>query len=517
MGIPAYYKRLTDTVRGLVRKNHPNGGKVGWLWLDFNCMIYHCLRRPGIGDSYPGESGRSEWEGHFIEEIVKYLERVVREVGPSEGVFIGIDGVVPMAKMRQQRLRRFKSAWLAEMGIAEGQEAGRARWDTNAITPGTKFMDNLQNRLVRATSERRGGGKVWELSGWDEAGEGEHKIMERWRSGRYGIGEDGWAVYGLDADLIVLSLLNKKRDSKIWLFREMVESGSIVRDAGGEELFSWFDIGALEQWLEMVARVDRIDYCFAMSFLGNDFLPSSLAYKMRDDGHNAIVKILTEAGVKLVGDEGKINWKGVYELFGLMAVKERERVEKFIEQKMEQGRACGEKDLGQNNWPLGEQVESCLVGRKGKLVADWEEVWRKRFLAGVDKGRICSEYYRGMQWVWDYYNGRQERVCFNWCWPWGAGPLWQWLAVGSGSVARVEPKIRREDIRPTEQLCLVLPPQSWWLVEEVQKKNEASLRRRAPWLFPSSFGFESVGRRYFWECEPEIPVPSIMEIKAILA
>ena len=62
MGIPAYYKRLIDGVKGLVRRSHPNGGKVDWLWMDFNCMIYHCLRRPGIGSSYPGERGRIEWE-----------------------------------------------------------------------------------------------------------------------------------------------------------------------------------------------------------------------------------------------------------------------------------------------------------------------------------------------------------------------------------------------------------------------------------------------------------------------
>jgi hypothetical protein len=37
------------------------------------------------------------------------------------------------------------------------------------------------------------------------------------------------------------------------------------------------------------------------------------------------------------------------------------------------------------------------------------------------------------------------------------------------------------------------------------------------WLFPTEFGFESVGKRWFWECEADIPIPSILEVKKILA
>lgn len=521
MGIPAYYKRLVDRVKGLLCRTHPNKGKVDWLWMDFNCMIYHCLRRPGIGDSYPGESRRIEWEQSFIDEIVRYLYRVVKEVGPTEGVFIGIDGVVPMAKMRQQRLRRFKNAWLADMGLADGQEADRERWDTNAITPGTAFMRRLQQRLQEVCSGSR---SQWILSSWDEPGEGEHKIMERWRQRQDT--EEAWAIYGLDADLIVLSLLNRGDRNRVWLFREVVEDGGIVRGDDGLEKFNWFDVRALEEWLIGRVGVDRMDYCFAMSFLGNDFLPSSLSYKMRDDGHDALVELLVEAkreGVRLIDGRGEICWDGVVWLFKKMAATESERVERFIRRKMELSRIGVEIELGQNNWPLKEQVENCLVDKKGRLIKGWDEIWRKRFTGGARRDRICREYCRGVQWVWDYYCGRMDRVCFNWCWPWGVGPLWGWLAgcgtdeADGGAMVAVTPEvlIRREDIRPTEQLCLVLPSQSWRILEEVAEK-EVLLRKVAPWLFPSGFGFESVGRRYFWECEPEIPVPSILEVKQLL-
>jgi hypothetical protein len=78
-----------------------------------------------------------------------------------------------------------------------------------------------------------------------------------------------------------------------------------------------------------------------------------------------------------------------------------------------------------------------------------------------------------------------------------------------------EIKIRPEDIQPIDQLCLVLPIDSWGLIP--YGSHQRQLIEKAPWLFPSSFGFGSVGKRYFWECEAEIPVPSIAEVKAILA
>jgi 5'-3' exonuclease len=51
-----------------------------------------------------------------------------------------------MAKIRQQRLRRFKSVWLAQKEREAGIRAEHT-WDTNAITPGTEFMERLGKRL----------------------------------------------------------------------------------------------------------------------------------------------------------------------------------------------------------------------------------------------------------------------------------------------------------------------------------------------------------------------------------
>ena len=179
MGIPSYYKKLVTVLPSLIRRSHPDG-KLDWLFMDFNCLIYHCLHRADT-PIYPGDHQKDEWEAQFIECVVRYCLKIIRQVDPQVGVFLAIDGVVPMAKMRQQRLRRFKSVWLQ---ANTGEKKGEVRWDTNAITPGTLFMKKLHTGLENMIKQK--GKRTWQLSSSDEPGEGEHKIMSAWRTGQIG-------------------------------------------------------------------------------------------------------------------------------------------------------------------------------------------------------------------------------------------------------------------------------------------------------------------------------------------
>ena len=89
-----------------------------------------------------------------------------------------MDGVVPMAKIRQQRLRRFKSPWVSAEEVRLGKPESGPRWDTNAITPGTAFME----KLGKALHDIRGPKVRWLVSDAAEPGEGEHKIMNQMRA-----------------------------------------------------------------------------------------------------------------------------------------------------------------------------------------------------------------------------------------------------------------------------------------------------------------------------------------------
>lgn len=488
MGIPSYYKKLTHTIKGLVSiHNHD----IEWLFMDFNCMIYHCIASQPLYDPVQND----KWEQDLIETVCGYCREVVKEVG-ARGVFIAIDGVVPMAKMRQQRLRRFKSVW--EQGRSADQKGRGAvldpKWNTNAITPGTRFMEKLCQQLGALCAERG-----WTLSGSDEPGEGEHKIMTQWRRGIY---KGDIAVYGLDADLIVLSLLGQAQNKlgKIWLFREVVvhsDKASALNPG-----FEWFSIDALRDHI----TIPIYTYCFAMSVLGNDFLPSSLGLKMRDGGHDEMMRCLT---MPLIDEKMNIIPENLMLFFQALAQTEYHRMTHYVQTKQRMTHHATEKGLGENNWPLT-QIETWILGR------DWvTRYWGH--MNGTPQD-ICKDYINGMKWIWAYYTG--SPICYNWFYPHVLPPLWSSLhpylgmhETGMLMQQDMQVCVRIEELKAVEQLCLVLPLESWSLIPECLEKKIAMV---APQFFPSQFEFESIGKRFFWECEAAIPIPTILELKAMI-
>ena len=516
MGIPSYYKKLITQLPTLVSPRHPDGA-ITWLFMDFNCLIYHCLPR---APAYPCE----EWESQFLDCIVSYARKVIRDVSPTIGVVIAIDGVVPMAKMRQQRLRRFKSVWMGQHPELSEAESTGPKWDTNAITPGTVFMGKL--RIALEQMIERHGKHSWILSSSDQPGEGEHKIMAEWRKGTY---QGNFAVYGLDADLIVLSLLGQTTlKNRIWLFREEIDKGKMVYDAGGEEKFEWFSIHTLAEWLTQ-ASPDKdmflMNYCFAMSVLGNDFLPSSLGLKMRDDGHAELLdqlqKILSR-GQYLIGADGAISNEGLLAFFQIFAVGEADRVSKYIFKKRMMARRGDTRDLpvGHSDWPLTEIAEEAILDSydRAKLAQNWQTQYQFHFFPSwrtkQSRDSICDSYLYGIQWIWAYYTGAP--VCYNWYYPHALPPLWEWLTAHLPTGLPAFPHqilFQAADIRPVQQLALVLPLESWSLIPSCQEKQFAT---KAPWFFPKVFEFESVGKRFFWECEAQIPIPSLVELTSLI-
>jgi hypothetical protein len=45
---------------------------------------------------------------------------------------------------------------------------------------------------------------------------------------------------------------------------------------------------------------------------------------------------------------------------------------------------------------------------------------------------------------------------------------------------------------------------------------EKKISMIAPQFFPSTFEFESVGKRFFWECEAMIPILTVVELKELI-
>lgn len=508
MGIPSYFKHVLDRYPQLLRRS---ARPADILCMDFNCLIYGCLKRPSL-PPYTA-AGRLEWERALLSEITSYVIHVWKQAGQPKQVVMAVDGVVPMAKIRQQRLRRFKSVWLAakerELGVRTGES-----WDTNSITPGTEFMEAL-SRSLGALCKAKGDG--WTVSDASEEGEGEQKIMKWIREkGPAALEGKHVAVYGLDADLIVLCLLHaNKTPGTTWtILRERQEFGGAAK---AQEEFLSLDINGLSSVLFPGGSTQEIaDYMCGMSLLGNDFLPHSLGIHIREAGHDLLRDALRR-GTRLTDVDAtgrrSVCMQGLLEILREWAVLEKESIQTAFKnkyrRKMYPRTPAEQAMMPVQNLPLVWAAEKDMWNRgTGLLDHAWREAYysyRTPFtVTDADVRQRCLEWCKGLQWILDYYTG-QVPVDTEWMFAWSYAPLWMDLAVTVESLYTL-PSVSsdaRVPLKPQEQLALVLPVESWWLIRDRQL---AGLPAKAPVFWPTSFEFVSLGRRQLWECEPAIPI-----------
>ena len=63
--------------------------------------------------------------------------------------------------------------------------------------------------------------------------------------------------------------------------------------------------------------------------------------------------------------------------------------------------------------------------------------------------------------------------------------------------------VTKAQIKPQEQLAMVLPLESWYLLRDPLLRT---LPSKMPQFWPRSFGFISLGKAWMWECEADIPI-----------
>ena len=534
MGIPSYYRTLIQRMPHAIQRKAP---AAKTLVVDMNCMIYHVLKEPKMESiPYPGEIGKLGWEKKLQEEVCSYLTHIWKEAGAPAQTYIALDGVVPYAKIKQQRFRRFKGAAEASRlsgdaglgggggvsiggggGVStSGAWGGSPTWDKNAITPGTHFMETMGNSL-RETGKKYG----WIISDTSEPGEGEHKVLQ-WLLRKSGdsltAAEGAVIVYGLDADLILLCLIAGDKlgpQYPIFLLREAMAFGKLVRlNESNQVDLCFFQISTLRDSLQRPpnaqwSKEQFYDYVFGMSFCGNDFLPTGLSLRIRDDGHSILLAGLTDLWSRkknlVTIDAGVLrpNADGLKSFALWMSRQEERLILTTIRRKM--AARLGEDEA--DNLPIREQAEKPLIERRGAeehvfLKRTWHSEYCKLAI-GEDtveqrKARV-ADFWRGWCWILDYYQGR--RVDLEWVYPAGYPPTWADLV--KYFELPTDDWVIREPLKPQEQLALVLPMSSWGLMVKTPFRN---LPVKIPQFWPQGFALETFAKRFGWECEPMIPM-----------
>ena len=118
MGIPSYYKNIIQDYPEIIEPYEKCDIYVDHLFFDLNCAIHPCC-------------ANKTNENDMYDSIFEKIKECIALTKVSQLVYIAIDGPAPRTKMEQQRQRRLRS--LQEEKV----------WDTNQITPGTPFMNQL--------------------------------------------------------------------------------------------------------------------------------------------------------------------------------------------------------------------------------------------------------------------------------------------------------------------------------------------------------------------------------------
>jgi 5'-3' exonuclease len=511
MGIPSYYRKLVKEIRGLycTRPDLPK-----WLLMDYNCLIYQILRDSKTLPKFT-PSDKKGWEKMFIAEICTYTRKVIDLTGIQlESVFIAIDGVVPLAKMRQQRMRRFKAISERQLGLRDANN-----WDTNAITPGTEFMDLLATELRRTLQ----GATISDTSAF---GEGEHKLLEFLKALPESERRGNVIVYGLDGDLFVLTLLANQMFCPHMNFYFLREEQQPSEQK--EPQYEWISLNTLKGGLlkEKATCIDGDEwlkeYALAMSLLGNDFVPHGLAFRIKDGGHERLLDYLRrlhDSGLRLLDAAGELSLEGWAQLFKWLAADEVRFISRSVQNKMQarSTSAIQDKPLEWRN-----QAEGQLLDGRNKLKSNWQTYYARAGLGSLEGYEAhyiedsAKQYLDALSWTFNYYCKGAAAVSFDWMYQYPVAPLFSEVSRIFPSIGFNTMEAPTDFVLPTryEQLALVLPAASWSLLP---KCKERQLLVRAPWLYPREWSYHSFGKRFFWECEAHIPIPSIKDVRDILA
>ena len=501
MGIPSYFSQLVKNHPGILFDLEQLKTPVDNFYLDCNSVVYDTIRR--IENDIKGNI-----EPQLMKASCEQIANYIRTISPRHCVFVAFDGVAPVAKLEQQRNRRFKSRYDKTIGQQIGD--GKEPWDTAKITPGTQFMIEFAKYVKNFFGANPFGDIELLVSTSEEEGEGEHKLYEYIRSRDHS--KETTLIYGVDADLIMLSLNHIHLCKDIFLYRETpFFIKSLDSDLEPDKCYI-LDIPRLSRAISSKLggkRGSTRDYIFMCFLLGNDFLPHFPSLNIRTRGIDILLAVYAETfKTKSIGltNGTKIHWPGLRQLILELArteddnLKDEYRIRGRWEKRSFATKTIEDRLTRLSHLPTQlRDVE--------KFISPDKQGWRERYyshLLDLDPtdyyiGRVCTNYLEGLEWTFKYYT----EGCYDWRWKYDYHypPLFkdlvQYLPKFDTCMMTKKPK---NPISPNVQLAYVLPREAAYLLREKVRAKVEELN-----LHPSVVSFKWAFCKYFWEAHMELP------------
>jgi 5'-3' exonuclease len=522
MGVPGFFLWLIKNYNKKIIISKTIDINIDYLLIDTNCLIHPiCFE---ILDKYNYITNLDILENKMINAILEYIKYIIKFVNPQKSIYIAIDGVAPMAKIKQQRMRRYKS-------INDNRLFNNIKkkhnipiknfWNNSAITPGTFFMKKLHNKIL----ELKKSFNIIYSSCYTPA-EGEHKLLQFIKNNM----EYSYVIYGLDADLIFLSLASG--NDKIFLLREGNEIDNksdkdfkyvnmkILKDS----IVSTMKDNILKDENKILNSIIQIetnlinDFIFICYFLGNDFLPHFPSLDIYNDATTHLIKnyckTLNDLGKNLL-DNNKFNIKFLKLFLKNLSISEHDilKTQYYTTKKY---KSC-DGNLYEKELFKIENLQFTIYDPI-KLGYDEYELYRIRYYKhywDINENELedfvknlVEEYLIGLKWVTQYYF--KECPSWDWYYPYDHPPFIGDLYKYFININKID-FILGIPIDPLLQLLLVLPPQSSYLLPQSLKKFMKNPKLEI--LYPLQIQQDFLYKRKYWQGIPDLPNLNIKIIK----
>lgn len=519
MGVPGFFKQLVVKNKKCIASKYfyPD---ADCLMIDANCMLHpQCFKAL---HEHPNCYSILALENIMLSNIESYLHYIIDSTKPRKLIYIAIDGVAPMAKIKQQRYRRYKAAY-EQQHLKTVCEHQQPKWSNVCISPGTKFMDKVVEKIkmfihnkLEYYKQQYGNELEIIFSTPYTPGEGEHKILQYIKQDA--CQDNMYVIYGLDADLIFLSLCAQREH--IFLLRE----SNIVKNDNSNAEFSWVSIDLVKEtivsWMieKQQKRHDhkRIinDFVVLCFFMGNDFLPASPSLHISNYGLDNLLSAYAKCSDYIYDEH--INFNTVKELVGFLKYGEGIRTHKMIEKHLiytnkKKHNSITEQGVWEYDNMKHEDINHINVNTD-----NWKKRYSDHCFANM-KSRIpvLQAYCQGLEWVSQYYF--HSCPCWQWHYEYDHAPLLSDLHYFLNKEPYlIKPFEDKTPLNPIEQLMIIIPPQYSFLLPQPFGGFMTDVRSPLYNLYPQSIIFDILFKTKRYETIPLLPPIQIDEITKII-
>ena len=467
MGIFNFFKWFKDTfpknIYGI--KNSLNEVSItnDNLMIDMNGLFHTSAQRIYKYGNYKPPfnivmNDNKDLQQQVFKDVCKTIEHLVTIVNPNKRLILCVDGAAPVAKQIQQARRRYVSS----LSRVEEDES----FDSNNISPGTLFMHHLNQYIDFFIKLKITENPQWQkleiiFSNEKVPCEGEAKLMSYLR--KYGKKNESFIFYGLDADLIMLSLIS--HFPNIYILREDTyynkKNNFLLIDIPKIkpillQMMKW-EVKTLDNEYEPSLKFNPEwainDFVFLAFMVGNDFLHHIPTLEIIEGGINVIINsykdVASNYGHITRVDNGKSHFSP-------------KSLQKFLENISSYESILLNKKFKNRNHYFPDQtlIDSSLVDSNGIYTIDvdkYHSIYCDNHFNDATLENICHEYIDGLQWVLQYYS--QEVPDWNWFYPYHYTPPAKFIAKYLDSYNKKIFK-KNKPMLPLQQLISIIPHKS---------------------------------------------------------